>query len=315
MKLIAKPEQIIDVCQRNGIEVSLVSHRFRFKHCPTCGTAKWKLWLYDKTYAGSCFRCHTPYNLFSLFKAFGASIKDLLAFSPENIVVEGAAFSLVEDEEVETKIIPSAINLPRNRFFRICEWPTHPASKYALSRGVPKELFDVILIDIQTNAVCFLICDDSDTAIGYQLRYVNPVNPDVKTWTMEDFKVGEHVLMYSRPDGDLIVCEGPFNAVTAFNWGHTGLCTFGSRITTVQIDKLCALAQSRQKPLSCAFDMDDAGWHAYLQVKELCSGRGIEVIKIEPEIGNDLNDAWKVDMKYRKSNPPASSLLQYLPDL
>ena len=315
MKLVAKPEQIIDICQRNGIEVSLVSHRFRFKECPTCGTSKWKVWLYDKTYAGSCFRCHTPYNLFSLFRAYGASVKDLMIFAPENTAVEGEAFSLAEESDIiEPKVIPLAIDLPRNRFFRINEWPTHPAARYAISRGVPPALFDTILIDIQTNSVCFLICENG-TAIGYQLRYVSPLNPDVKTWTMEDFKVGEHILEYSRPEGDLVVCEGPFNAVTAFNWGHTGLCTFGSRITTTQIDKLCALSQERQKPLSCAFDLDDAGWHAYLQVKEICAGRGVEVIKIEPETGNDLNDAWKAGKFCRETKPLATSLLQYLPDL
>lgn len=315
MRLVVAPDKILDLCQRNGLDVSYVSHRFRFRFCPICGTEKWKIWLYEKTLAGSCFRCHTPFNLFSLFKAHGLPMGEIARLTGGEVTVDeaGVSFSL-EEETIASEPLKPNLGLPSSQFFRIDEWPTHPAAKYALSRGVPPELFDQILIDIQSNAVCFLVIQEGKL-VGYQLRFVNPANKNVKTYTAKDFKTGESLLEYHRPEGDLFVCEGPFNAVTAFNWGHTGLCTFGSRISQFQIDRLCFLAKSLEKPLYCAFDMDDAGWHAYLQVKDVCSGRGIEVVKVEPETGNDLNDSWKAGKKWAIAHSPPSSLLQYLPDL
>jgi hypothetical protein len=317
MKIRASTEKILDLCQRSGLEVSLASHRFRFKSCPNCGTEKWKLWLYEKTLAGSCFRCHTAFNLFSLFKAHGLPVAEVakLADVPIFDSEVQSQFTLAEEPQKESERPKTPdLGLPRNRYFRIDEWPSHPASKYALSRGVPEDLFDSILIDTQSNSVCFLVFKDGNLA-GYQLRYVNPVQE--KTFTAPDFQTRDHVLEYRQPngEGELFVCEGPFNAATAYHWGHTGLCTFGSNISPYHVDYLCNLAKEMNKPLCCAFDMDAPGWHAYLQLKETASMRGVKVRKVEPEAGNDLNDSWKAGKKYKFVECEATSLLQYLPDL
>lgn len=317
MKNHANPEQIVDLCMRHGLDVAYVSQRFRFKHCPTCGSDKWKLWLYDKTCAGSCFRCHTAYNLFSLFKAHDLPVTEVAKTVGVTIKSDAEleeVFDLKEEteEKTEKKATELPLALAKNRYFRIDEWPRHPAAKYAVSRGVHPDLYDRILIDVELNAVCFLVFEN-EKAVGYQLRYVRPVRE--KTYTAKDFLIGEHLLEYRRDDGELFVCEGPFNAATAYSWGHTGLCTFGSRITATQIDKLCAIATNRNKPLCCAFDMDDSGWHAFLQVKDVATARGIDVRKVEPEIGNDLNDSMKEGKGYKFVDCFASSLLQYLPDL
>lgn len=75
------PSDIIDLCSRNSIEVQLISMRFRFKECPFCGNNKWKVWLYEKDQAGSCFRCHTKFNIYTLLEKYGVPKNELSLFN------------------------------------------------------------------------------------------------------------------------------------------------------------------------------------------------------------------------------------------
>jgi hypothetical protein len=314
--MIAQPEDVIEICQRFGIEVSHSSNRLRFKVCPSCGQDKWKLWLFDATLAGSCFRCRATFSIRKLLKDYGVPLSEIASIVKINYSESAFALLDLTPELVETKIKPVLADLPRNRYFQISEWPTHPVSLYALSRGVPEDLFDLILIDVVANAVVFLVYEYGKL-IGMQSRYLNPVNKNMKTYTAKEFKTGECLLIYPREEGDIVLCEGPFNAVSAYCWGHTGVCFFGSKVSKYQVDKLCELHQQTSKKIYCAFDMDDAGWHGYLQVRDLCGLRGVEVLQVVPDYGNDLNESWIKGGKYTIATQgrEATSLLQYLPDL
>lgn len=317
-----RSDQILDICARNGIEVQLVSSRFRFHDCPFCGDTKWKVWLYenDDSVAGKCFKCDKKFSIYILLQKYGLSNEQLREICSKRIVnaEDDTDFSLLalpeNIEAVKTEIVDGEWNkMAAWRYWNIEDKPNHPASLYAISRGIKPALYPEVKIDIQNNAVVFLVRDSERNLIGFQSRYVEPKTGN-KTYTAFGFKTANSLLRYFNI-GDIFVCEGPFNAVTAHNWGHTGLCTFGSKISDYQLKEIRYIAQKLKKKICCAFDEDDAGYHAYLQVKDVCLGYGIEVMRVRPDFGNDLNDSWKNDTGYEVIEEKDLSLYHFLPEL
>jgi hypothetical protein len=316
-----KSDKILDICGSNGIEVQLISGRFRFKYCPFCGSEKWKIWLYesnkDGSIAGSCFRCGQKFTLCSLLEKYSLPPDALREICARKVIDTETEFHLSSLDNAP-KIISEEYdgewnNMPSWRYWDIAEKPNHPASQYAISRGVMPALYPEIKIDISINAVCFIVKDEAGKVIGFQSRYVSP-KTEAKTYTAYGFKTATSLLRYYNTSDKIFICEGPFNAVSAHNWGHTALCTFGSKISSYQLQEIRKIAKETNKQICCAFDNDDPGVHAYLSVKDVCSGYGIEVLKVEPEFGNDLNDSWKKGLKYKEVTED-KSLYNYLPEL
>lgn len=316
-----KSDKILDICGENGIEVQLISGRFRFKYCPFCCSEKWKIWLYesnkDGSIAGSCFRCGQKFTLYVLLEKYSLPYEALREICMRKVIDIDTEFhlevsdnkpkSLLEEYEGEWN------NMPSWRYWSIAEKPDHPASKYAISRGVMPELYSEIKIDVSINAVCFIVKNDTGKVVGFQSRYIDP-KTEAKTYTAFGFKTANSLLRYSNQSDKIFIVEGPFNAVSAYNWGHTALCTFGSKISNYQLQEIRKIARETNKQICCAFDDDDPGIHAYLSVKDICAGYGIEVLKVVPDFGNDLNDSWKKGLKYTIVQEDVS-LFNYLPEL
>lgn len=317
-----KSDKILDICGQNGIEVQLISSRFRFRDCPFCGSEKWKVWLYesnrDNSIAGSCFRCGQKFTLYALLEKFNISadaLREVCARKAINVETEFHLSDLTSPSKIISEEFDGEWNhMPSWRYWNIEDKPNHPASQYATSRGVPKELYAEIKIDVSVNAVCFLVKDENGKIVGFQSRYIDP-KTEAKTYTAYGFKTANSLLRYYNTSDCLFVCEGPFNAVSAYNWGHSAVCTFGSKISTYQLQEIRNLAKKLNKKVCLAFDEDSPGQHAYLSVKDICQGYGIEVLKVVPEFGNDLNDSWKKGLKYKLIENDNQSLYDYLPEL
>jgi hypothetical protein len=190
---------------------------------------------------------------------------------------------------------PEEEEVPRDtdisKFFRISDWPNHPASKYAITRGVTSEQYDDILIDHATNAVVF-VCRDGDEVTGYQKRFVKPRDSRKKTKSSDGFRKTKELLIFCR-DADILVCEGPFTALAAWHYGYCAICTFGSGMSTEQIDKIVKLAENGGKKIGIAYENDDAGNLSYDRLRKALYWLGQELFKVMPEVGKDLNDSWQ----------------------
>jgi hypothetical protein len=322
--ILQKSDKILDICARNGLEVQFISSRFRFHECPFCGDIKWKVWLYENTHddsvAGKCFKCDKKFSLYQLLEKIGLPQTELNEICSKRKTDADNDFDftltpLLDVAEAKIGILHGEWQrMPSWRYWDIEDKQYHPASLYATSRGIQPALYPEIKIDIQNNAVVFLVRDEHRNVVGFQSRYVEP-KTDNKTYTAFGFKTGDSLLRYFNKTGDIFICEGPFNAVVAHNWGHTGLCTFGSKISDYQLKEIRNIAEKLNKRICCAFDEDDAGYHAYLQVKDVLAGYGREVLRVRPEFGNDLNDSWKNGTKYEVIEDKVLSLYHFLPEL
>ena len=297
-----KAENIIEFCQSKGVDVLQAAQRIKFKTCPACGNENWKVWFFEDTMRGSCFRCHYKYSIFLYLIQCGFTryeLKDV--FNYGSSVSDLSELLLIDDKAQEENVVEeiNEITLDTSRFIRIEDRPNHMASQYAIKRGVRKSLRDQILIDTYSNSVAFL-CHKNNILTGYQLRYVVPKDPKVKTYTMKGFKTGQNIIHYQRKNADICICEGPFNAVTSYNWGFNSFACFGSNISNYHIQQIINEALVNKSKVYCAFDKDEAGKRAFLQTKFLCDIYNIEVIKMEPEIGNDLNESWMNNGTYNK---------------
>jgi hypothetical protein len=176
-------------------------------------------------------------------------------------------------------------------FVAIPDIMQHPAAQYAINRGWTESQVKDILVDYFSAAVVFVIREKGEV-VGYQRRFIKPFDPKFKTMSSKGFLKRRFVVEYPN-DGDICICEGPFTALSAWHYGYHAICTFGSNVGELQLDKMSEVAKETGKNVAIAFDLDSAGRKGYLRIRNTMFWRGVSTYRIEPEIGNDLNDSWK----------------------
>lgn len=278
--------------------------------CPECGGSAYKVLFRvhgidedDKQFMGRCQRgsCRKGFSSGSYLYKSGLSqarIRQVHGIDPDSNLrrmAPGASTSTLTEQMVSATPIsqvdaPDQLDL--STFYPVWSIPDHPAAEYAVKRGYVREFDDIIKVDHQANAVVFLVNNGNKT-IGYQLRYLRPIHKNMKAKTSAGFSKSSKVLEFPRAGADILVCEGPFTALSAWHYGYYGVCTFGSSISQSQVNQIYELSKKTGTKIGFALENDDAGRKAYLSLRSALSQKGIDVFKVLPEVGNDLNDSWQ----------------------
>jgi MinD superfamily P-loop ATPase len=116
----------------------------------------------------------------------------------------------------------------------------------------------------------------------------------MKTRTSHGFKVSEYILEFPN-NGNIAVCEGPFTAASAYSLGYYAICTFGSNISKIKLEKITNIAKRLNKRVGIAIEnksggIDLANQKAYDKVVKYMFWQQIETFRIFP-YDKDLNDA------------------------
>lgn len=302
-------QEFFDILDENGIAFTADDRSIRFKVCPECGDAKWKVYFYrDRKserswFNGGCARRGCKWNSFSYLEAWGVDLEEIRALHGKRVAdTEEEAFDFArllqpEPQNVKPPYVPKRVGT--KRWFNVEDWPDHPSAEYAVSRGYVPELKDYLMIDTTANAIVFLIRDAEGHIVGWQKRFVHPTDPRFKTENpkAEDFKKSQHV-MEIPGEGDICLVEGPATAFGAWHMGLHAVCTFGALISQKQLQLIKEIALRTVKRVAVGYDLDFAGVLGYYKIKNFMTRYGVEAYRVKPEEGNDLNDAWKAGKKY-----------------
>lgn len=292
--------------RRSG--VSLVA-----QDCPACGSNEFKVHfraeedkevLFGRCYAGRCQENYSSFKYLLLSdleydevcRIHGRDpVRALGGLSPDvdellGMVSKEPARPSLPDPTQESEICDIS------SFFKLADWPEHPASQYAISRGARPE-HESVMIDPETNAVVFIVRDDRKLA-GYQKRFVNPVSPHLKTKSSFGFEKTKNILQFPRDGAKILICEGPFTAIAAWHFGYHAICTFGSAVSEEQIKIVVELAEKLKQPVGVAFDLDEAGRKGFARVRSGLFWKDKEIFMVKVtgddlKVGYDLSDAFR----------------------
>ncbi|EFX62178.1 hypothetical protein DAPPUDRAFT_337321 [Daphnia pulex] len=288
-----------------GITWRVSGKSLAIRDCPACGNQNYKVLFNlhaheegDEQFFGRCLKgsCQERYSSIKYLVMSGMSRQEALsAHNVDPTKMMNQAFTADEKPQVNNIIPEIKSIIDTSQFCNIEDAPDHFVSKYAKRRGYIDKYQDKIKIDLNDNSVVFLVFDD-DLCIEYQKRFVSPTaNP--KTKMSPGFK-RERLLTFHGGPG-LVICEGPFTALSAAHYGFTGICTFGSDISKAYLDAIIQLAQKRSEPLYYALESDDAASNKGLsKFRSKVAWLGKEFSIIKPEIGKDLNDSWQAGRGY-----------------
>lgn len=306
-----RDQDFFDFLDDNGVAYKEQGRSIMLQSCPACGNNNWKVALIRdrdserKKFHGKCYRNDCRWNSYEYLIEMGIDedeVKELHGYgaaksNPEEELLDFLS-ELNPETEKTTKPVYKPQRVSTQKFFHIEDWPDHPASKYAVSRGYAETFRDHVMIDPETNSVVFL-CRDAGQVCGWQKRFVTPSNPRMKTLNppSEIWQKSKHVLEYPGP-GDICLVEGPSTGMSARTFGFHAICTFGSGISQKQLELVLESSIRNSKKIAVAFDCDFSGVCGYYRIKNYMARRGIEVYRIAPEEGNDLNDSWKAGKKY-----------------
>jgi hypothetical protein len=300
-------EEFLGFLDRHGVEHRLAGESIVFKHCPSCGSDKDKVWMFQerrserKPFFGKCMKCEEWFSSSSYLISLGINAKEVKTLhkgadlDDEDLVPPTMMTSILDG--IDRTDEPAAAEAPDvqvslDNFFSVPAMKEHPAAKYAIKRGWTPAQSKTIMVDPFSSSVVFLVHGADGQPIGWQKRFLKPPLPDLKTLSSAGFKKNKWTIEFPN-EGDICVCEGPFTALSAWHFGFYAICTFGSGVGEQQIAKIEELAQKTGKSVAVAFDLDDAGRKGYRKVAMSLQWLGTPVYKIQPETGNDLNDSWQ----------------------
>lgn len=268
---------------------------------PCCGGHN-KVYLYKedsdpgRPIYGKCMKCDQAWNSYTYLSELGFDDKeiDILHGMVELKNLELGMINAIDFNlfQGKAKAKTETAYFDVNHYYPLEEVADHEASKYAISRGWTIDRKDDILVDIYSNSVVFVVRDAEGNALGYQKRFLVPPRPEMKVQSAKGFKKTQHILQYPN-NGDILVCEGPFTALSAWHYGYHAVCTFGAGVSEKQIQLIIELAKKTGKKVGVSFDLDKAGQKGYRIIATAMHWEHIPVFVVKPEVGNDLNDSWK----------------------
>ena len=298
-------EEFVDFLSANGLEFHTTDRSIVLRESPCCGDPD-KIYMFKDSnkagrdgFYGKCMKCDTEWSSRTYLAEMGIDSSVIAALHGiENL--EGFSLTTLPTLEIGGKTevdrgeeIPEAPapEFSVDGFFQVSDFPDHEAARYAVSRGWTSAWEDTLMIDIMANAVVF-VCREDGKVVGYQKRFLHPSDPKKKTKSVSGFRKTQHLILFPG-NGDLTVCEGPFNGLSAWHYGRSGVVTFGSAVSERQVELIAAMAKRDGKSVGIAFDLDAAGRKGYRRLRLSLYWRGVNSYRIKPEFGNDLNDSWK----------------------
>lgn len=286
------------------LEVNDVGHSTNGKsiillEAPCCGGHN-KIYLHKNDsepgapFFGKCMKCETSWNSRSYLVETG--------FEHEKVDhLHGGVMNLEKFELMAMPVLELLVPLRKEEaeepvyfsadsFYPISEIPDNEAALYAKKRGWTPSQEDTVMVDVHTNSVVFVV-RDGDAVVGWQKRFLRPPNPHMKTQSAPGFRKTRFIMEFPG-NGDILICEGPFTALSAWHFGYHGVCTFGAAVSEHQVRLIAELAQKTGKRVGTAFDLDKAGKKGYRTVRMGMHWLGVPTFRVCPETGNDLNDSW-----------------------
>lgn len=293
-----------------GISCRDTQNSMSLNFCPSCETRKFKVYFSYKTvdsgFFGKCFRasCGEGFSIRKYLALVGLPGPQIDLITGGNPDIALMSMDVKEEELFSSMMLASLkevhihevevedVKEKSKAFFDISSWPDHPASLYAKRRGVdPVRHKKAVQIDPDGNAVVFM-CYDGDELVGYQRRFLNPDFEHMKTKTSKGFPAHKNIIYLPNPGKDIWICEGPFTAISAHNYGYAAVCTFGAGVGLEQLRKIEKLVNSEGVSLGIAYDADEAGEKGADKIKRYCFWTEIRYYHVRPEVGSDLNDSW-----------------------
>lgn len=311
-------EDFLVILEANGLSHGTNQKSVIIRDAPCC-SKKNKLYFFkrdsDAPLFGKCMSCDTTWNSISYLIQAGIpedKVRQLhnTGVMPDEIVLGMTKIDLlgkkvVAEEKTEDPVFDDST------FYSVESSPDHPASIYAKKRGYTQDHSDKIMIDKLSNSVVYLVKKDGKL-IGWQKRFVKPVHKDMKTKSAPGFSKTKHILEFPN-NGDLLVCEGPATALSAWHYGFHAVCTFGAAVSPTQIKLIMEIVSKRGCKVGTAFDLDKAGKRGSRNVRLNMYWAGVSTFRVVPEYGNDLNDSWMAGKGYTVVPPEEDNLM--LPDL
>jgi hypothetical protein len=296
-------DDFIDFLISNSVPHKTTYQSIILSNCPGCGTSKDKIYLFKERlgdhgpFHGKCMKCDEKINSHKYLTYIGFSREVVNALHGN--VIDDFKIGMMpmldifgKNEEKLPNIsepAPEVEDVDISNFVKITDYPNHPASLYAKRRGWSDTQADDILIDYYSMAVVFVIRENGKV-VGFQRRFINPVDPADKVRSSRGFQKRRFVIEYPN-QGDICVCEGPFTGLSAWHFGYHAIVTFGANVGELQLDKMSEIANKSGKNVAIAFDLDDAGRKGYLRIRNTMFWRDIASYRVKPEQGNDLNDS------------------------
>lgn len=303
-------EKFLDLLDLHGIKHRTGGVSLSLCECPACGQTDYKVLFRvagvdeNQPFFGRCVKgsCQTNYSSMSYLRKMGIpedEISDCHGIDGQKQLEKLAQIDTPDEkldidsykEKIEEKK-PVIVDI--SQFKNIAVWLDHPSARYAVKRGFVRRFADIMKIDPENNAVVFIAYNDKNEPIGYQRRYLNPAMAGgLKTRTSKGFSKSRHILQFNNPGKDILICEGPFTALSAWHYGYHGVCTFGSGISDTQLGLILQEQQKKDCKIAISCEDDRAGRLYVDKISKFCYWHGIEVETVSPEYGNDLNDSWQ----------------------
>lgn len=290
--------RVLEVFDHFQIEYKTNKKSIILKHCPACGKDKNSVWLFKpqnpgtSATKGNCWVCGEVFSTYTYLEQYGFDKTEILRELKETISprVWDMPDILTARKQAEIPIGPlmEEIKVP-SHFFKVTDWPQHPASIYARSRGVVGKIGETVFIDPIDNSVAFPMFYEQKL-VGFQKRYVNPTT--IKTKTDANLNKGQCFIKLGDPSHPILIVEGPFDAVAAVWMGYYAYCTMGAAISRYQARQIALEVNNRgEESVKVALDPDLAGERGTREVAIILNNYGIEVDKcVIPSQYNDLND-------------------------
>lgn len=306
-------EAFIDILDTHGIEYKTVGSSVCLKYCPACESDSYKVYLreVDDNLLGKCFKvsCAQGYSSFSYLLKMDLSYQEVLSLHGQDALTSFQMLNPVFFQEMmEGKIIKKEEktnkidNIDISKFMKISDWPDNPVSLYAKNRGACEEFYDRIYINPTDYAVVFLIKED-DKVLGYQQRFIKSSSNKDKTRNSEGFSKAGNLLLFPHETGDILICEGPFTALSAYHFGYYGICTFGASISEHQLKRISEISDFTGKDIGVSFDNDEAGSKGLKIIKNYFKKQNKNIFSIEFDNKyNDLNDVYMDGAKVFKKD-------------
>jgi hypothetical protein len=309
-------EDFTNALDELGIAHKESGQSLKIQNCPCCGGNNFKVHIRlerpseDDVFFGRCYSgsCGENFSSFKYLLEAGMEYQDVMHVhgkDPHKALMELANVdNLLELASKNANAPKKMVNLSDlevevSKFFKISDWIDHPASIYAISRGVKPAHYDNVLIDVDANAVVFLIRENGNV-VGYQKRFVRPATPSFKTQTYKNFEKTKHIMEFPNIGKKILVCEGPFTAIAGWSYGYHSVCTLGSGVSQAQIDLIVEMSKRLNVGVVVAFDNDEAGQKGYEIIRNGLFWKDRTCSRVEmsgmPK-GFDLADAWAKSME------------------
>jgi hypothetical protein len=284
------------------------------EECPVCGDKRYIVLFRirgvdpSKPLLGRCHTgvCQQNYSSISFLLKLGLSWEEaheIHGTTPEKALKELTLFDEISSSDPKKKnneekqIITREQIVDISNFFSISDCDI---SKYAIRRGYVNEFKDTFKVDILSRALVIICRNDKKDPIGYQRRFLDNIPGIAKVKSSVDFPKTTSLLKFPKKS-DILICEGPFTALSAWHYGYYGVCTWGSASIN-QLEKINQLSQDLGVNVAVSPDNDPAGENYARNIASYFHWKGKGIYTVSSEIGNDLNDSWQENRGFIKKD-------------